>query len=77
MKERARCTRDWPDGKKFVIVLTHDVEGSKGLSRAERLKKKGSIPLMPSTKLRRTAVVREIEGLHGWEFDTRPIEPED
>src|ERR1700686_3183946 len=29
--------RGWPDGKRFSIVLTHDVEGRKGLSRVERL----------------------------------------
>lgn len=27
----------WPDGKKFAFVLTHDVEGSIGLERCERL----------------------------------------
>jgi glycosyltransferase involved in cell wall biosynthesis len=27
----------WPNGKRFALVLTHDVEGSKGLSRVERL----------------------------------------
>jgi len=27
----------WPENKKFAIVLTHDVEGCKGLSRVERL----------------------------------------
>ena len=27
----------WPDGKKFALVLTHDVEGSKGLARVEQL----------------------------------------
>jgi peptidoglycan/xylan/chitin deacetylase (PgdA/CDA1 family) len=27
----------WPDGKQFAFVLTHDVEGSKGLERVERL----------------------------------------
>src|SRR5665213_1871667 len=27
----------WPDGKRFAFVLTHDVEGTKGLSRVERL----------------------------------------
>jgi glycosyltransferase involved in cell wall biosynthesis/peptidoglycan/xylan/chitin deacetylase (PgdA/CDA1 family) len=29
--------RGWPGGKSFAFVLTHDVEGSKGLSRVERL----------------------------------------
>lgn len=27
----------WPDGKRFALVLTHDVEGNKGVSRVERL----------------------------------------
>ena len=27
----------WPNGKRFAFVPTHDVEGSKGLSRVERL----------------------------------------
>src|ERR1700716_789856 len=27
----------WPDGKRFAVVLTHDVEGTKGLSRVEQV----------------------------------------
>lgn len=27
----------WPEGKRFALVLTHDVEGSKGLGRVEQL----------------------------------------
>ena len=27
----------WPEGKRFAFVLTHDVEGTKGLARVERL----------------------------------------
>jgi glycosyltransferase involved in cell wall biosynthesis len=27
----------WPDGKRFAVVLTHDVEGSKGVSRVDQL----------------------------------------
>ena len=27
----------WPDGKRFALVLTHDVEGEKGLSRIKQL----------------------------------------
>jgi len=27
----------WPDNKRFALVLTHDVEGEKGLSRVEQL----------------------------------------
>src|SRR6266704_2257307 len=31
--------RGWPDGKKFALVLTHDVEGPVGLRRCRRLAK--------------------------------------
>ena len=27
----------WPEGKRFAFVLTHDVEGLKGVSRVEQL----------------------------------------
>jgi glycosyltransferase involved in cell wall biosynthesis len=27
----------WPDGKRFALILTHDVEGNKGVSRLEQL----------------------------------------
>jgi glycosyltransferase involved in cell wall biosynthesis len=27
----------WPEGKKFAVILTHDVEGSKGLGRVRQL----------------------------------------
>jgi glycosyltransferase involved in cell wall biosynthesis len=27
----------WPDGKRFAFILTHDVEGSRGVSRVEEL----------------------------------------
>jgi glycosyltransferase involved in cell wall biosynthesis len=29
----------WPEGKRFALVLTHDVEGSHGISRVEQLMK--------------------------------------
>lgn len=29
----------WPNGKRFAFVLTHDVEGAKGMARVERLAK--------------------------------------
>jgi len=31
------CWPGWPDGKRFAVVLTHDVEGNKGVSRVEEL----------------------------------------
>src|SRR5580692_6745947 len=27
----------WPEGKQFAFVLTHDVEGNRGLARVEQL----------------------------------------
>ncbi len=30
----------WPEGKQFAFILTHDVEGRKGLARVERLMKR-------------------------------------
>ena len=27
----------WPDGKRFAFVLTHDVEGQRGLDRVRQL----------------------------------------
>jgi hypothetical protein len=27
----------WPDGKKFALVLTHDVEGAKGIGQIRKL----------------------------------------
>jgi hypothetical protein len=29
----------WPDGKRFAVVLTHDVEGTKGVERCQNLAK--------------------------------------
>ncbi len=35
--ETPRNWPGWPDGKKFALVLTHDVEGQRGLDRCESL----------------------------------------
>ena len=32
-----KAWRGWPEAKKFAVVLTHDVEGPKGLARVDRL----------------------------------------
>jgi glycosyltransferase involved in cell wall biosynthesis len=34
-----RAWPGWPDGKQFAVVLTHDVEGTRGLSRIDSLTK--------------------------------------
>jgi glycosyltransferase involved in cell wall biosynthesis/peptidoglycan/xylan/chitin deacetylase (PgdA/CDA1 family) len=73
----------WPDGKRFALVLTHDVEGTKGLSRVERLMnlelKHGfhsCFNFVPEGEYRVPDAVREMlnhagfeVGIHGLEHD--------
>jgi glycosyltransferase involved in cell wall biosynthesis/peptidoglycan/xylan/chitin deacetylase (PgdA/CDA1 family) len=73
----------WPDGKKFALILTHDVEGSKGVSRVERLMnlelKHGfhsCFNFVPEDKYRVPNAVRKMlddagfeVGVHGLEHD--------
>ncbi len=73
----------WPDGKKFAFVLTHDVEGSRGLGRVERVMKleaqhgfRSSFNFVPEREyrlpdvLRRTLVNAGFEvGVHGLKHD--------
>ena len=75
----------WPEGKRFALVLTHDVEGAKGLQRVEQLKNlelkhgfRSSFNLVPegeyrvSDALRRTLGETGFEvGVHGLEHDGR------
>jgi len=73
----------WPDGKRFAFVLTHDVEGPKGLARVERLMNlelkygfRSSFNFVPeggykvSDALRETVEKSGCEvGVHGLEHD--------
>jgi glycosyltransferase involved in cell wall biosynthesis/peptidoglycan/xylan/chitin deacetylase (PgdA/CDA1 family) len=73
----------WPGGKRFALVLTHDVEGSKGVSRVERLMKLeqqygfcSSFNFVPEGEYRLPDRVREMLeraefeiGVHGLEHD--------
>ncbi len=73
----------WPEGKRFALVLTHDVEGKKGLTRVEQLMNleqqhgfRSSFNLVPeeeyrvSGELRHTIDQRGFEvGIHGLEHD--------
>jgi len=73
----------WPDGKKFALVLTHDVEGNKGVSRVERLmnveQKHGfssCFNFVPEGEYRTPEAVRKTleragfeVGIHGLEHD--------
>jgi glycosyltransferase involved in cell wall biosynthesis/peptidoglycan/xylan/chitin deacetylase (PgdA/CDA1 family) len=73
----------WPGGTRFAVVLTHDVEGDKGLSRVERLMNlerdhgfSSSFNFVPEGEYRVPSVVRETlagagfeVGIHGLEHD--------
>ncbi len=73
----------WPDGKQFALVLTHDVEGTKGLSRVERLMNlerdhgfSSCFNFVPEGEYRVPCGVRELlkdagfeVGIHGLEHD--------
>ena len=73
----------WPDGKRFAVVLTHDVEGTKGLERVEQLRAlevkhgfRSSFNFVPEGEYRVPDVLRrklqqagfEV-GIHGLEHD--------
>ncbi len=73
----------WPDGKRFAFVLTHDVEGSRGLARVEQVMKleakygfRSSFNFVPEGEYRlpdrlRQNMVREgfEAGVHGLKHD--------
>jgi len=73
----------WPEGKRFALILTHDVEGNKGVERIERLVRleakygfRSCFNFVPeeeyriSDKLRATLEAAGCEvGVHGLEHD--------
>jgi glycosyltransferase involved in cell wall biosynthesis len=73
----------WPDGKRFAVILTHDVEGSKGLSRVEQLMNleqkhgfRSCFNFVPEGEYRVSDTLRERlndagfeVGIHGLEHD--------
>jgi glycosyltransferase involved in cell wall biosynthesis/peptidoglycan/xylan/chitin deacetylase (PgdA/CDA1 family) len=73
----------WPEGKRFALVLTHDVEGPKGLARVERLAQldakygfRSSFNFVPEDSYRVSDALRsDLEdagfevGVHGLEHD--------
>ncbi len=64
----------WPDGKRFALILTHDVEGSKGLSRVEQLMRleqkygfRSSFNFVPEREYRVSDDVRKMLEQNGFE----------
>ena len=71
----------WPDSKRFAFVLTHDVEGSKGVSRVERLMKvelkhgvRSSFNFVPEGEYRVAVSTREMLGQAGFEVGVHGLE---
>jgi glycosyltransferase involved in cell wall biosynthesis/peptidoglycan/xylan/chitin deacetylase (PgdA/CDA1 family) len=73
--------RGWPDGKRFAFVLTHDVEGTRGLSRVERLMAmeqthgfRSSFNFVPEGEYRLPDSVRRVLGDAGFEVGVHGLE---
>jgi glycosyltransferase involved in cell wall biosynthesis/peptidoglycan/xylan/chitin deacetylase (PgdA/CDA1 family) len=71
----------WPDGKRFAIVLTHDVEGSKGVSRVEQLMNlelnygfKSCFNFVPEGSYRVPASIRDLLDQNGFEVGVHGLQ---
>ena len=72
--------RGWPDGKRFALVLTHDVEGQTGLQRCEtlaalesRLGFRSSFNLVPEGEYSPPAELRERLASRGFEVGVHDL----
>src|SRR5688572_6215940 len=66
--------KGWPDGKRFAVVLTHDVEGRRGLERCpelmeleERLGFRSSFNFVPEGEYSTPAKLRQELTANGFE----------
>jgi len=71
----------WPHGKRFALVLTHDVEGSKGVSRVEQLMNlelkhgfRSCFNFVPEDEYRVPDAMRERLGQAGFEVGVHGLE---
>lgn len=71
----------WPEGKRFAMVLTHDVEGTKGVERVERLKQlelkqgfRSSFNFVPEGEYRVSDSLRRSLGKDGFEVGVHGLE---
>jgi glycosyltransferase involved in cell wall biosynthesis len=70
----------WPGGKRFAVVLTHDVEGPKGLARCRQLAQlekqigfRSSFNFIPDGDYVATAELREELRSGGWEVGVHDL----
>src|SRR5208282_3460061 len=71
----------WPEGKRFAVVLTHDVEGNNGLSRVEQLTNlelkhgfRSSFNFVPEGEYRVPDALRERLAKTGFEVGIHGLE---
>jgi hypothetical protein len=70
----------WPEGKRFALVLTHDVEGRRGLERVRRLAGlemelgfRSSFNLIPEGDYRPSRALRQWLGERGFEVGVHDL----
>ena len=70
----------WPDGKRFAFVLTHDVEGTRGLNRCRRLAEmeirlgfRSSFNFVPEGEYETPAALRSFLSDHGFEVGVHDL----
>ena len=71
----------WPEGKRFALILTHDVEGSKGLARVEQLMNlemkydfRSSFNFVPEWEYRLPDTLRQTVDGNGFEVGVHGLE---
>ncbi len=71
----------WPDGKKFALILTHDVEGKAGVAKCEGLMRtemergfRSSFNFVPEGTYRVTSALREELARNGFEVGVHDLE---
>jgi len=71
----------WPEGKRFAVVLTHDVEGLRGLARVKQLMNlelkhgfRSCFNFVPEGEYRVPDVVREMLELAGFEVGVHGLD---
>jgi glycosyltransferase involved in cell wall biosynthesis/peptidoglycan/xylan/chitin deacetylase (PgdA/CDA1 family) len=71
----------WPDGQKFAFVMTHDVEGAKGLARVRRLMElearhgfRSSFNFVPAGEYEVPAELREEMKREGFEIGVHGLQ---
>jgi len=71
----------WPEGKRFALILTHDVEGNKGLARVEQLMNlevkygfRSSFNFVPEWEYRLPETLRQTVERNGFEVGVHGLE---